>query len=188
MVSGFNVGPQVLGSSSLTARPRGLRFGVRLNLVVCRLSGGGSYTLKLAFSPSSSISPTAPTVAPAVAAAAVAVGVNPLGPIGSPVPSIGMPASPANSLSNGVMEVNSDGERNGASPDQLACQSPWACREMSAPVLQAEWDAWIDTVGMISVPALILITDNSQYWSSSGMVPLVPNFDCADDGRMLATE
>ena len=34
--------------------------------------GGGSYTLKLAFSPSSSISPTAPTVAPAVAAAAVA--------------------------------------------------------------------------------------------------------------------
>lgn len=32
--------------------------------------GGGSYTLKLAFSPSSTITPSAPTVAPAVAAAA----------------------------------------------------------------------------------------------------------------------
>lgn len=87
-------------------------------------TGGGSYTLKLAFSPSSSISPTAPTVAPAVAAAAVAVGVNPLGPIGSPVHSLGMPGSPANSLSNGVMEVNSDSERNGASPEHLSCHSP----------------------------------------------------------------
>ncbi|XP_068681115.1 heterogeneous nuclear ribonucleoprotein L-like [Montipora capricornis] len=83
--------------------------------------GGGSYTLKLAFSPSSSISPTAPTVAPAVAAAAVAVsnGVNPLGPIGSPVHPRLVAGSPISIVTNGVKELNGDVERNGLSPEDL---------------------------------------------------------------------
>ncbi|RMX41638.1 hypothetical protein pdam_00008905 [Pocillopora damicornis] len=84
--------------------------------------GGGSYTLKLAFSPSSSISPTAPTVAPAVAAAAVAVsnGANPLGPIGSPVHPRCMAGSPISIVTNGVKELNGDSERNGLSPEHLS--------------------------------------------------------------------
>lgn len=89
-------------------------------------SGGGSYTLKLAFSPSSSISPTAPTVAPAVAAAAVAVsnGANPLGPIGSPVHPRCMAGSPISIVTNGVKELNGDTERNGLSPEHLTSSSP----------------------------------------------------------------
>ncbi|XP_073258090.1 heterogeneous nuclear ribonucleoprotein L-like [Porites lutea] len=88
--------------------------------------GGGSYTLKLAFSPSSSISPTAPTVAPAVAAAAVAVsnGANPLGPIGSPVHPRCIATSPISLVTNGVKELNGDAERNGLSPEQLTTSSP----------------------------------------------------------------
>ncbi|XP_058964014.1 heterogeneous nuclear ribonucleoprotein L-like isoform X1 [Pocillopora verrucosa] len=88
--------------------------------------GGGSYTLKLAFSPSSSISPTAPTVAPAVAAAAVAVsnGANPLGPIGSPVHPRCMAGSPISIVTNGVKELNGDSERNGLSPEHLSGASP----------------------------------------------------------------
>ena len=43
---------------------------VLVNHVTINPEGGGSYTLKLAFSPSSTITPSAPTVAPAVAAAA----------------------------------------------------------------------------------------------------------------------
>ena len=88
--------------------------------------GGGSYTLKLAFSPSSSISPTAPTVAPAVAAAAVAVsnGANPLGPIGSPVHPRCMAGSPISIVTNGVKELNGDAERNGLSPEHLTSSSP----------------------------------------------------------------
>ena len=88
--------------------------------------GGGSYTLKLAFSPSSSISPTAPTVAPAVAAAAVAVsnGANPLGPIGSPVHLRCMAGSPISIVTNGVKELNGDSERNGLSPEHLSGASP----------------------------------------------------------------
>ena len=90
------------------------------------LTGGGSYTLKLAFSPSSSISPTAPTVAPAVAAAAVAVsnGANPLGPIGSPVHPRCIATSPISLVTNGVKELNGDAERNGLSPERLTTSSP----------------------------------------------------------------
>lgn len=82
--------------------------------------------MKLAFSPSSSISPTAPTVAPAVAAAAVAVsnGVNPLGPIGSPVHLRCLTGSPISIVTNGVKELNGDVERNGLSPENLANSSP----------------------------------------------------------------
>ena len=104
-------------------------YGTKLiQRCVIVLLGGGSYTLKLAFSPSSSISPTAPTVAPAVAAAAVAVsnGANPLGPIGSPVHPVHrcMAGSPISIVTNGVKELNGDSERNGLSPEHLSSCSP----------------------------------------------------------------
>ncbi|XP_031557317.1 heterogeneous nuclear ribonucleoprotein L-like isoform X2 [Actinia tenebrosa] len=82
--------------------------------------GGGSFTLKLAFSPSSSISPTAPTVAPAVAAAAVAatsLSTNPLGPIGSPMHLHNPGGSPNGVLSNGVMDMNNEMEHHLSSPE-----------------------------------------------------------------------
>ncbi|XP_032231297.2 heterogeneous nuclear ribonucleoprotein L-like isoform X2 [Nematostella vectensis] len=81
--------------------------------------GGGSFTLKLAFSPSSSISPTAPTVAPAVAAAAVAAASitgNPLGPIGSPMHVLTTPGSPNGMMPNGGMDLN-DMEQHLGSPE-----------------------------------------------------------------------
>ena len=91
------------------------------------ISGGGSFTLKLAFSPSSSISPTAPTVAPAVAAAAVAatgISTNPLGPIGSPMHMHNPGGSPNGVLSNGVMDhMNSEMEHHLSSPENQG-QSP----------------------------------------------------------------
>ncbi|XP_028396801.1 heterogeneous nuclear ribonucleoprotein L-like [Dendronephthya gigantea] len=60
-------------SSGLLEMPRvqsAAEAVVLVNHVTINPEGGGSYTLKLAFSPSSTITPSAPTVAPAVAAAA----------------------------------------------------------------------------------------------------------------------
>ncbi|XP_046839506.1 heterogeneous nuclear ribonucleoprotein L-like isoform X3 [Xenia sp. Carnegie-2017] len=92
-------------SSGLLEMPRvqsAAEAVVLVNHVTINPEGGGSYTLKLAFSPSSTITPSAPTVAPAVAAAAgIAFGnrsprretfpshenlVSRLGPIGSRPP------------------------------------------------------------------------------------------------------